>query len=508
MRRSTRRRRRSFCLRDARKPTRSTWSWLPRVRMQRMRRAFWTRPVRRSTQPTRPARSPNRFSRGCERALPKGSALLVSGSAAACCAGSSTIFWMATGLPSYDEAATLIAAYSRELHMRPFATEVVGLRQAAGRVAAKALLADREMPAFPRSTRDGFACKAAEASSHEFLFLAGSTRAGDAPTGLLPAASVWEIMTGAAVPAGADAVAMLEHVEQVAGKVRLIPPRVLEPGENVVPVGVEARTGEEVVPAGSRLTASQIAAAAACGYSSLEVFKKPRVAILTTGDELVGVDQTPGPGKIRNSNAPMLAALVEQACAEPWVLPVVRDNGAEIETALREAIQADMVLISGGVSAGKFDLVEPALAQIGARVHFTGVRIQPGKPLVFCEVPRNESQAVPVFGLPGNPISSAATFLLFAHPVLSGLAGSNEVRPRFSIAVLTREVKGKSGLTRFVPSACAFHAVNEANPEVAPVNWQGSGDLAAFARANCFAVVPEGIDRLSAGDLVRILPFF
>jgi molybdopterin molybdotransferase len=114
---------------------------------------------------------------------------------------------------------------------------------------------------------------------------------------------------------------------------------------------------------------------------------------------------------------------------------------------------------------------------------------------------------VPVFGLPGNPISSAATFLLFGAPMLAALAGSNQALPRFSIALLTREVKGKPGLTRFVPSACFFHPLNGPHPEVAPVNWHGSGDIAAFARADCFVVVPEGIDSLSAGDLVRILPF-
>jgi molybdopterin molybdotransferase len=412
---------------------------------------------------------------------------------------------MPAGLPSYDQAASLVATRANTL-LCP-ATQIVAIHEAAGRVTAKALLADRAMPSFPRSTRDGFACLAAEASSHEFLFVAGSVRAGDPPAGPLPPASVWEIMTGAAVPVGADAVAMLEHVEHAEDKIRLVPHRTLEPGENIVPEGAEAKQGEEIVPAGTRLSPSQIAAAATCGRSSLEVFKKPRVAILTTGDELVAVNEIPAPGKIRNSNAPMLAALVAQAGGDPWILPPARDNGAEIEDALREATHSDLVLISGGVSAGKFDLVEPVLDRLGALVHFTGVRIQPGKPLVFCDIPRTGSQPVPVFGLPGNPISSAATFLLFAAPVLAALAGSTEVRPRFSVAVLTREIKGKSNLTRFVPSACAFHPLIGANPEVTPVNWHGSGDLAAFARANCFVSVPEGIDQLSPGDLVRVLPF-
>ena len=410
-----------------------------------------------------------------------------------------------TDLPGFDEATHILQ--SRILKLAPLTSRTsLPLADSLGRIAARPVVADRDMPAFPRSTRDGFACRATEASRHDLLTVAGSIRAGDPPAEPLPTASVWEIMTGAAVPEAADAVMMLEHVEQSDNKVRLVPPRTLAPGENIVPEGAEAKAGEEIVPAGSRLNAARIAAAATCGYAYLEVFKGPRVAILTTGDELVAVDQVPGPGKIRNSNAPMLAALVAQAGGEPWILPASRDIDEEIEAALSHAIQADLVLISGGVSAGKFDLVEPALARLGAVVHFTGVRIQPGKPLVFCEVPRG-SHPVPVFGLPGNPISSAATFLLFAAPVLAALSGSGEVLPRFSTAVLTREVKGKPGLTRFVPSACAFHPLSGPNPEVAPVNWHGSGDIAAFASANCFVVIPEGMDRLAPGDLVRVLPF-
>lgn len=374
-----------------------------------------------------------------------------------------------------------------------------------GRILARPVIADRDMPAFPRSTRDGFACRAAEASAHKWLPVAGSIRAGDPPAGPLPAASAWEIMTGAAVPEGADAVAMLEHVEHDGGKIRLQPSRSLSVDENIVPAAAEARTGDQLVPSGALLGASQIAAAATCGYASLEVFRRPRVAILTTGDELVPVATSPGPGQIRNSNGPMLAALVAQAGGEPWVLPAAQDNADSIGAALHTATKADLLLISGGVSAGKFDLVEPALAALGAHFHFTGVRIQPGKPLVFGELPRS-SEGLPFFGLPGNPISSAATFLLFAAPVLRALAGAKTFGPFFSAAMVLRDVKGKPGLTRFVPAFTSCDPLATALPQVAAVKWQGSGDLAAFARANCFVVVPEGAERLSAGEFGRILP--
>lgn len=171
-----------------------------------------------------------------------------------------------------------------------------------------------------------------------------------------------------------------------------------------------------------------------------------------------------------------------------------------------------MLLISGGVSAGKFDLVEPALARIGARFHFTGVRIQPGKPLVFGEVPKDGTRAastLPFFGLPGNPLSSAATFLLFAAPVLAALSGSSESGPRFALARLHEETnrKGKSDLTRFLPARCNFNPTAGELPHVQTVPWHGSGDLAAFARSNCFLVVPEDAGLLEAGSVVRILLF-
>lgn len=321
-------------------------------------------------------------------------------------------------------------------------------------------------------------------------------------------------MTGAPVPAGADAVAMVEHVESREGKFRLLPPRTLAPGENIVPRGAEARVGDELVSSGTRLCPAHIALAATCGYAALQVMPRPKVAILTTGDELVPVESVPGPAQIRNSNAPMLAALVTQAGGDPWVLPTATDDAPSLDTSLALAMQADFLLISGGVSAGKFDLVEPALARLASRVHFTGVRIQPGKPLVFGEIPRHAAsasepsdpdQTLPFFGLPGNPISSACTFSLFAAPVLAALAGSREQTPRFALASLARDVKGKSDLTRFVPAFCTFNAPQGTLPEVSPVGWQGSGDLAAFARSNCFLVVPEDTHRLDAGATVRIL---
>jgi molybdopterin molybdotransferase len=310
---------------------------------------------------------------------------------------------------------------------------------------------------------------------------------------------------------------MLEHVETavtgLALTARILPPRSVAKGDNIVARGAQARKGDLLLPTGTVIGAAQIALAASCGCATFKVFLKPRVAILSTGDELVPIRSTPGPGQIRNSSSAMLAAMVRAAGGSPWILPVARDTANSLDAAFARAATADLLLITGGVSAGKFDLVEPALARMGARFHFTGVRIQPGKPLVFGELRRRSTRTAqrqkdakcPVFGLPGNPVSSAVTFLLFAAPVIAALAGRGQnldCGPRFALAYLAKDVKTKPGLTRFLPAACTFA---ESVPQVALVPWQGSGDLAAMARANCFLVVPEDANRLPAGSTVRIL---
>ena len=210
----------------------------------------------------------------------------------------------------------------------------------------------------------------------------------------------------------------------------------------------------------------------------------------------------------------MLAAMVEAAGGAPRVLPAARDTDEALDAAISEAADADLLVVTGGVSAGKYDLVEPALARAGARFHFTGVLIQPGKPTVFGERPHNATNAnqkprsmQSCFGLAGNPISSAVTFLLFAAPILAALAGRTECAPRFALARLAAEVKAKPGLTRFLPASCTFAGPL---PKVQLVPWQGSGDIAAMATANCFLVVPDEPKRatkthLKSGSIVRIL---
>ena len=401
---------------------------------------------------------------------------------------------------SYEEAAAVVRREAELVRMRTPETrelERVPLLVAAGRVLAEVVVADRDQPPFPRATRDGFACRAAELHTGA-LRVTGQLRAGEAWSGgtIAPGEAV-EIMTGAAVPPSADCVVMVEHVAVAAGRVSLAGARELAVGENIVPAGAEARAGEVVVPAGRRLGVTEIAAAASCGVAVAQVFAKPRVAILATGDELVDVAETPLAHQIRNSNSYSLAAQVTAAGGKPQILPIVRDDSAATERAIQEAAGYDLVLLTGGVSMGKFDFVEEALLALGAELFFTGARIQPGKPVVFGRLP-----SAYFFGLPGNPISTIVTFALFAAPLLRALAGESQCAPRFGMARLDEEVRVKAGLTRFLPARVESDV---RGARVRRIAWQGSGDLAAAAQANGFLVVPETAERLAAEEVVSLL---
>jgi len=264
-----------------------------------------------------------------------------------------------------------------------------------------------------------------------------------------------------------------------------------------VPSGAEAHAGQELLPRGARLGSAQIALAAAAGKASVKVYRKPKVAILSTGDELVEVAEKPGPSQIRNSNSYSLAALVAECGGEPVQLPIAPDEESKLTELIHEGLKADMLLLSGGVSMGKFDLVEQALKALGAKFFFTGVLIQPGKPVVFGEV-----GAVPFFGLPGNPVSVMVTFELFARQMVEALGGAEPERVKSAKAKLRKEFKTKTGLTRFLPARLEG-GLDDAEVEVVP--WQGSGDMLAAAKANCYLVVPPDREKLAKGEIVTVV---
>jgi molybdopterin molybdotransferase len=305
------------------------------------------------------------------------------------------------------------------------------------------------------------------------------------------------------MPEGADAVVMVEHVERDGDAIRILGDRRLGPGENVVPRGSEARAGAVVIPRGTLMEAAEIALAAACGCASLRVFRRPSVAIVATGDELVELDAIPEEQQIRNSNSYGLSALVAKAGGEAVRLPIAPDRREELESIVVQARASDLVLLSGGVSMGEYDLVEEVLLSMGAEFFFTGVKMQPGKPVVFGRLPEgNGFPARYFFGLPGNPVSTQVTFHCFVEPLLRAMAGAGYQGPRFVQATLAADVPGKAGLMRVLP---AFLASDRVQPTAKLVGWQGSGDLAANARANCYAVLPPERERFSAGEVITIL---
>ncbi|MEO8734946.1 MAG: gephyrin-like molybdotransferase Glp [Edaphobacter sp.] len=401
---------------------------------------------------------------------------------------------------SFDEALKVVLLHASSLSDPEI--ESIPLLACGNRILAEAVLADRDQPPFDRSTRDGFAMRAEDAT--ESLQIVGQVRAGERWTGPpLERGCAIEIMTGAPVPDGADAVVMVEHVEVASESVHLVDGRSVRAGENIVPRGSEARAGEAVLAAGAVLEGAEIALAAACGGSALTVFHMPRVAIVATGDELVELDETPGEQQIRNSNSYGLAALVAKSGGKAIRLPIARDQRDELEKIILKARSCELMLLSGGVSMGKYDLVEEVLRAMGAEFFFTGVRMQPGKPVVFGKLPvSGDFPAQFFFGLPGNPVSTQVTFHCFVQPMLRAMCGAGVSPPQFVQATLDEDVGGKPGLTRMLPARLISDRVR---PTVKLVGWQGSGDLTANARANCYAVLPPERERFAEGEIITVL---
>jgi molybdopterin molybdotransferase len=386
-------------------------------------------------------------------------------------------------------------------HRRTPSTELVPLAAAQGRVLAGPVTADRDTPPFHRSTRDGYAVRSVDvATAPSRLHCIGQARAGVAFAGAVGVGQCVEIMTGAPLPEGADAVVMVEYTRAEHHEITI--ERSVARDENVVQRGSEAAAGTVLLRPGTRLAYAELAMAAAVGCTQLDVCAAPRVAILPTGDEIVEVDATPGPYEIRNCNSVSLQAQVWAAGGVPHALGIAPDKVDDLEAMIGEGLRYDVLLLSGGVSAGKFDLVEPVLAQLGAEFHFDGVLIQPGKPLVFGRMAAGESGTF-LFGLPGNPLSTMVTFELFVRPALRLLAGEQDVPLTFTRARLARDLRRKPGLTSFLPARLAG---NYFEPQVSPVEWKGSGDVASLTRANCFLVVPEEAGELKAGEWVSVLP--
>ncbi len=386
----------------------------------------------------------------------------------------------------------------------------VPLAQAAGLVLAQNLLADRDFPPFDKSQMDGYAVRAGDVGEGTTLKITGEVAAGALASVAVGAGEAVAIMTGAPMPPGADSVVPVEDVV-VDGERLRINARVT-PGRYIARRGSDCAASAPVLPQGIRLGPAQLAVAAAVGATQLRVFEPPRVAILSTGDEIVPIDQTPGASQIRNSNSPMLAALLTRLGCAVTDLGHVRDDPALIQQAIARAAGMDALFVTGGMSMGRYDYVPQILRKMSYRLAITKLRIKPGKPFVFgFGVPgsgfredsgpepgtRNPEPASFVFGLPGNPVSAFVCTLRLASRLLARMSGTSP-DDHLRVAKLALPLPANGPREFYQPAEWAGQAVR-------PMNWKGSADIFTLARADVLIVRPENQPSLPAGAEVQVL---
>jgi molybdopterin molybdotransferase len=383
-----------------------------------------------------------------------------------------------------------------EPHARPLDAESVARGDAAGRVLARALTALTDVPGSDVSAMDGYAL-AGDVAVGAVLPVTGTVAAGAAPGALLEPGSALRIMTGAPVPVGSDRVAPIEDTDRGAERVALR--AVIPPGAHIRRRGEVVRRGEPLLDAGALLTPGALALIATHGYRELPVVGAPRVAILTTGDEVVPPESTPRPGQLRDSHTDFLLAACASVGAAPHSLGIVPDRPDALRERLAEGLRSDVLIVSGGVSMGEFDLVEPVLAELGCTALFDAVAIQPGKPMVAAVHPRGL-----LFALPGNPASAMVCFWLLVRPALRRLYGLPDAFWREALdATLASPLPAARDRDRILPARVRFAAGRLLVEPLVPL---GSHDLASYAHGTALVRVPAGSPPRAAGEPCSVLP--
>lgn len=380
----------------------------------------------------------------------------------------------------------------------PGKPEQVTLSQALDHRLAEEVVADRDIPPFNRSAMDGYALRAESTDSAPVVLdVAGESRAGIVPTFTISRGQAAHIMTGSIVPKGADSVQVVEKTERLDGgsKVKILEP--VKPWANISPQGNEVKRNAVVLETNRYIGAAEMAALATFGYQKVKVWKKPSVAVIATGDELVEVHQTPDVGQIRNSNAYALLAQLWYLGAKTTYLGIARDDKNDLREKITEGLKSEVLILTGGVSMGKYDLVEELFAELNVKIYFDAVSIKPGKPAVF-----GSKESTLVFGLPGNPVSSYVTFEYFVRPAILKLMGA-KARGLMNIrAELKNAIRQKPGRTALLP-AWTDYAHDKWVVEVLP--FKGSADIVAFSRANSMCLFPKHLDAYETGDMVDVL---
>jgi len=374
--------------------------------------------------------------------------------------------------------------------------EEVELSQARGAVLAEDVASDIDLPPFEKSMMDGYALRAEDLAEGRKLRVVGTIAAGSYPDFSLGAGEAAKIMTGAPLPTGADSVQMVEKT-RTDGEDEV---EIMEPvahGKHVARKSEIMASGSEVVASGSCLSPAVIGVLATVGRSSVKVFRRPEIAILVTGDELVEIDQIPGKGQIRNSNGHTLYHQVVESDAWPVTLGIASDDRGTLRKSIKKGLQSDMLLISGGVSMGEFDLVESVLDEVGANIHYEKVNIKPGKPTVFATY-----QGKPIFGLPGNPVSASTVFEVIVTPVIKKMSGFELLKQSTIKAILQSDLRSKTRRENFMP---AITTVENGKFLTTPVDSKGSADILAYARSNSFIIAASEIDFAEKGQSVNVL---
>lgn len=379
--------------------------------------------------------------------------------------------------------------------------EEVPLADALGRVLRQDVISDLDLPPFDRARMDGYAVRSVDVSAATpaqpvVLKEIGEAVAGQAFHGFIGVSEAVRIMTGAPVPPGADSVQKIEVIHAQNGLVEIQEPT--KPNQNITPRGVEAKAGNLMLSAGAIITPAAAAVLASFGYAMVEVSLRPRLVLLSTGSELVEVWEKPTAAQIRNSNTFSLAGYAEAAGAEVLSAGIVRDDFTETKLAIAEAAaMADVVMLSGGVSMGDYDLVKPALVELGAEILVEKVAMHPGKPTVFAKLGETL-----IFGLPGNPVSVAVSFHIFARPALLKMQGASELHLPRVVAYAASNVKGAPPRRSHQPARLA---IRNGLAEVEPLKWAGSSDVVAFMQADALIVVPEDRNGYEVGELVEAI---
>ena len=381
----------------------------------------------------------------------------------------------------------------------PLGTEQIDLPSALGRVLAQEIVADSDLPPFDRAQMDGYAVRAADTLDAPVrLRIVGESAAGKGWHNQIDEGEAVRIMTGAPVPEGADSVQQVELTHELKDGTVVELLASVETGRSVVKRGAEIRAGEVVLRSGVTINASMMAVLAAFGYAQVEVARKPRVAVLATGSELVGIDEQPAQDQIRDSNNYSIAAYAELAGATVKRFPLTRDETSLLTRQIKEASDnCDVVVTSGGVSMGVYDVTKNALQELNAEIFFERVALRPGKPIVFARLPNGTL----MFGLPGNPVSVSVTFNLFTRTALLAMQGVNEPSLKQETVVLARAVKGTMDRESYLPAQLT---TNDDGELIAfPLKWGGSSDFVSFALTTALVIIPAGVKSVEAGSLLK-----